>query len=126
MRPKTKPSEKLDAHIQVRLTTQEKKRIKERCERERFRTLSDFIRSRIFVKREVKLIEVSEDFHDTFSSLDYNLAKLGNNMNQIAHRLNAYNTYMLDEKDKVTIRECYELLDRCYKALEQHMMVLHL
>ncbi len=125
MRPKTEASKILSAHIRIRMTVAEKDKIMVQYRREQFRTVSDFVRSKIFVKREIKIIEVSEDFRDVFRSLDYGLAKLGNNLNQIAHKMNAYNTYMLEIEDKETFRSCHDLLSQCLAALEKHLMYLN-
>ncbi len=125
MRPKTEASKILSAHIRIRMTVAEKDKIMVQYRREQFRTISDFVRSKIFVKREIKLIEVSEDFRDVFRSLDYELAKLGNNLSQVAHKMNAYSTYMLGPEDKETFRSCHDLLSQCLAALEKHLMYLN-
>jgi len=125
MRPKKEDRLKRTIQLKICVTADERKKIREHFAKERFPTFSDFARYHLLKNREIKLIEVSEDFHDVFRSLDYGLAKLGNNLNQIAHKMNAYNTYMLGSEDKETFRSCHNLLSQCLDALEKHLMFLN-
>jgi hypothetical protein len=125
MRPKKEDCFKRTIQLKVCVTVDERKKIREHFMQERFPTFSDFVRYHLLKKREIKIIEVSEDFRDVFRSLDYGLAKLGNNLNQIAHKMNAYNTYMLGPEDKETFRSCHDLLSQCLAALEKHLMYLN-
>ena len=125
MRPKKEDFLKRTVQLKICVTADEKKKIRDHFTKERFPTFSDFVRYHLLKKREVKLIKVSEDFRGVFRSLDYELAKLGNNLNQIAHKMNAYNTYMLGSEDKETFRSCHELLSQCLAALEKHLMYLN-
>ncbi|MGQ1787493.1 plasmid mobilization protein [Saccharicrinis sp. GN24d3] len=126
MRPKKENKSKHTAQINVWMTQEDRTKIMEHYKKERFSTFSEFVRFHLLKKREVKIIQIDKDFKTIFKSLDYELAKLGSNMNQIAHQLNAYNTYMLGETDKIRLEESYELLKLCRKALEKHLKLLNL
>jgi len=88
---------------------------------EKFQTVADYIRSRLFVKRLHKRITVSDDYIRIFRTMDYNLTKTGTNLNQISHKLNAYNTYMLTEGDQQTIKNCFEQLKGCFELLDKYL-----
>ncbi|MCU4176965.1 plasmid mobilization protein [Carboxylicivirga sp. N1Y90] len=126
MRPKIIPQEKLSSFIIIRVSEREKKDIQKQFRHERFSTLSDFARNRLLKKRLVKHITVSEEYFQVFRRLDYQLAKVGNNMNQVAHKLNAYNTYMLSEEDKMKIQECYQLHKEAVSVLSNYLKVIRL
>ncbi len=126
MRPKKEDHLKRSIQLKVYVTIDEKNKIMAHYEKEHFPTFSDFVRFHLMKKREVKIIEVGNDFRELFKGLDFELAKLGNNMNQVAHRLNSYNTYMLDDIDKEIFKASFELLKFCREALEKHLKVLNL
>ena len=126
MRPKTPTEEALSTMLVVRLTKKEKEQIVQQFKKERYCYLSDFIRERIFRKRLSKHIEVSDEFYTLFRTLDYDLVKLGTNLNQVAHKLNAYNTYMLKREDMEIIHSCFGVLKECHAALSKHLILMDL
>lgn len=126
MRPHTPKQEALSEQLKVRLTKQEKERLLLQSRKEKFCSLSEFVRSRLLKKRLTKRIEVSDESYVLFRTLDYDLVKVGTNLNQVAHKFNAYNTYMLKTEDMETIRSCFDALDRCYKGLEKHLILMNL
>ncbi len=121
MRPHTRNELKLKEQIKIRLTSDEKAEIIRRCGEERFITISDYARTRLFRKRLVKRIEVSDEFIRIFRTLDYDLVKIGTNLNQIAHKLNAFNTYMLSDEDKLVFRQGLAVLRACFSLLEKYL-----
>lgn len=126
MRPKKDTQDKRSVQFKVYLTKAERKFISDEFHKERFVSLSDFARNRLLKKRLVKHITISEEYFKEFRSLDYQVAKVGNNMNQIAHKLNAYNTYMLNEEDKKMIQECYQLHKEMVSVLSSYLKVIRL
>jgi hypothetical protein len=125
MRPHTENKLKLKEQIKIRLTSNEKAEIIRRCSEEGFRTMSDYARTRLFRKRQVRRIEVSDEFVLAFRTLDYDLVKIGTNLNQIARRLNSYNTYMLSEEDKMVFTKVMEELKACFLLLEKYLDVIN-
>jgi len=122
MRPLKKEKDKLSEHVILRLTKAEKEEILKRVKEERFLSVADYIRSRLFRKRLSKRITVSDDYVRIFRTMDYNLTKLGINLNQIAHKLNAYNTYVLTEEDKQTFKDCLVQLKECFCVLGRFLL----
>jgi len=107
--------------FKIHLTTMEKKQILESVKQEKYNSISDYARERLLKKRLAKRINVSSDYIRIFKTMDYNLTKIGTNLNQIAHKLNAYNTYLLTEEDQQTFKACFEHLKSCYQVLGQHL-----
>ncbi|MCT4588885.1 MAG: plasmid mobilization relaxosome protein MobC [Carboxylicivirga sp.] len=107
--------------FKIRLRPEEKRIISLKAKEERFNSVSDYARERLLKERLTKRITVSDEYIRTFKVMDYNLTKIGTSLNQIAHKLNAYNSYMLTEDDQQTIRDCFEQLKSCYELLGKHL-----
>ncbi|MBK3518266.1 plasmid mobilization relaxosome protein MobC [Carboxylicivirga marina] len=125
MRPKKDDKQQLSVHVIIRLKTTEKDEIVKRMNEERFITITDYVRSRLFIKRLSKRITVSDEYIRIFRTLDFNLTKIGNNLNQIAHKLNAYNTYMLTEQDKLAFESCFKQLKSCFEILDKYLHLIN-
>jgi hypothetical protein len=121
MRPPTPKEKKLNEGIRVRLTNREKELLSERCRKEGYKTLSDFGRAKLLRKREICRIEASVEFSELMSKMDFELNKIGVNLNQIAKKLNTYLGYQLDSQDKRTLNNAYEMLKKCFVLLQKYM-----
>ncbi len=121
MRPKTAETDKLEEGIRVRLTKLEKELLLKRSKREGYLTLSHFCRAKLVRKREIRKIEVSEDFIQVTQKLDYELNKIGVNLNQVAKRLNTYQVYQFSSADKEVFSQVLTQLKKCFSILQQYM-----
>jgi Bacterial mobilisation protein (MobC). len=121
MRPETPEDKKLGEGIRIRLTRIEKELLTERCRKEGYSNLSDFGRAKLLRKREIRRIETSEEFSELMGQMDFELNKIGVNLNQIARKLNTYLGYQLDSEDKRTLNNSYEMLKKCFSLLQKYM-----
>ena len=121
MRPKTAETEKLEEGIRVRLTKLEKELLLKRSKREGYRTISDFCRAKLVRKREVRKIEVSEDFIQVTQKLDYELNKIGVNLNQVAKKLNTHQVYQFTSADREVFMEVLIELKKCFSILQRYL-----
>ena len=121
MRPPTPKEKKLGEGIRVRLTNREKELLVERCRKEGYSNLSDFGRAKLLRKREIRRIEASKEFSELMGQMDFELNKIGMNLNQIAKKLNTYLGYQLDSQDKRTLNNAYETLKKCFLLLQKYM-----
>jgi hypothetical protein len=121
MRPETPEDKKLGEGIRIRLTSTEKEHLIGRCRKEGYSTLSDFGRAKLLRKREIRRIEASKEFSELMGQMDFELNKIGINLNQIAKKLNTYLGYQLDSEDKRTLNISYETLKRCFMLLQKYM-----
>jgi hypothetical protein len=121
MRPVTPEDKKLGEGIRIRLTRNEKEILTERCRKEGYRNLSDFGRAKLLRKREIRRIVASPEFSEIMGKMDFELNKIGINLNQIAKKLNTYLGYQLDRKDKQTLNNSYEMLKKCFVLLQKYM-----
>ncbi len=121
MRPPTPKDNKLGEGIRVRLTNREKELLTERCRKEGYSTMSDFGRAKLLRKREIRKIEASKEFSELMGQMDFELNKIGVNLNQIAKKMNTYLGYQLDSKDKLTLYNSYEMLKKCFVLLQKYV-----
>jgi hypothetical protein len=121
MTPRKSPNQRRTIQFKIYLTESEKQKIMASVKLEKHNSISDYARERLLKERLSKRLTVSAEYIRIFKTMDYNLTKIGTNLNQVAHKLNAYNTYMLTEEDGQTFKACFEQLKNCYALLGQHL-----
>ena len=121
MRPRTSDIDKLNEGIRVRLTTLEKKLLIQRSKREGYRTVSDFCRAKLVRKRETRRIKVSKEFMELTLKLDYDLNKIGVNLNQLAKKVNSFQDYRFSDADQALLQRILTELDRCFTVLQRYI-----
>ncbi|MCT4648457.1 MAG: MobC family plasmid mobilization relaxosome protein [Carboxylicivirga sp.] len=107
--------------FKIYLTEDEKLKIIDSVKQEKYNSFGDYSRDRLLKERLTKRIAVSDEYIRTFKTMDYNLTRIGTNLNQIAHKLNAYNTYILTEDDQQTFKDCFGQLKSCYELLGKYL-----
>jgi len=120
MRPKTPDSDRLEAGIHIRLTALEKKLLSDRCKREGYLTLSDFGRAKLLKKREIRKIEAGKEFVSLVCKTDYELNKIGVNLNQIAKKINTHDVYQFTSADREVFKQVLEELRNCFSVLQKY------
>jgi len=120
MRPKTPDSDRLEAGIHIRLTALEKKLISDRSKREGYLTLSDFGRAKLLKRREIKKIEAGKEFVSLVCKTDYELNKIGVNLNQIAKKINSHDVYQFTSADREVFKQVLEELRNCFTILQKY------
>ncbi len=124
MRPMTEDLDKLQVRINVRITTLEKRILLKRCKKEGYRTLSDFCRAKLVKNREIRKIEVSEDFVQITKKLDYQLNKIGVNLNQVSKNINAQQVHQFGPSDREVFLKVLKELRNCFSVLQNYMDVI--
>ncbi|MDX9882626.1 MAG: hypothetical protein RBS73_11210 [Prolixibacteraceae bacterium] len=121
MRPKTPDHEKLGQGVRVRLTALEKRLLLKRCKDEGYLTLSDFCRAKLVKKREIKKVIASKEFVLLVRKLDYELNKVGVNLNQVSKRINSNSIYQFSDGDRQVFKQILGELRGCFSVLQQYM-----
>lgn len=124
MRPKTADQDKLEHGIRIRLTELEKRLLWKRAQEEGYRTLSDFCRAKLVKRREIRKIEVNEEFVQITKKLDYQLNKIGVNLNQISKNINAQQVYQFGSSDRKVFLEILQELRNCFSVLQKYLDVI--
>lgn len=121
MRPKTAETDKMEDGIRVRLTKLEKKLLLKRSKREGYLSISSFCRAKLVRKREIKKIEVSEEFVRITKKLDFELNKIGVNLNQVSKRLNTHPIYYFSNNDREIFKQVLQELRNCFSILQNYL-----
>ena len=121
MRPKTSDTDKLNNLICIRISGLEKKLLLQRCNREGYRTISDFCRAKLVRKREIKKVEASKEFIEATQKMDYELNKIGVNLNQVAKRLNSHTVYQFSNTDRKVFLQLLSELKNCFAVLQNYL-----
>ena len=126
MRPKSSDNDKLGNGIRIRLTESEKGLLLERSVREGYLTLSDFGRAKLLKRREIKKIEAGKEFVSLVTKTDYELNKIGVNLNQLAKRINIHDVYQFTTADREVFRQLLQELRNCFSVLQKYMDTIDL
>jgi hypothetical protein len=121
MRPKTANDDKLGEGVRVRMTELEKKLLLRQSKKEGYLTLSSFCRAKLVRKREIKKIEASNDFVQITQKLDYELNKIGVNLNQVSKRLNTHPVYQFSNADREVFKAVLLELKNCFAILHKYL-----
>ena len=120
MRPKLSDNDKLGNGIRIRLTESEKGLLLERSKREGYLTISDFGRAKLLKRREIKKIEAGKEFVTLVTKTDYELNKIGVNLNQIAKKINTYDVYQFNADDRLIFKQVMQELKNCFSVLQKY------
>jgi hypothetical protein len=121
MRPKVSGQDKLGEGIRVRFSETEKRILIKRSKQEGFLTLSAFCRAKILKHREITKIEVSPEFAEVTKKMDFELNKIGVNLNQVSKRLNTHLVYQFTSDDREVFRQVLKELKACFVVLQQYL-----
>lgn len=121
MRPKVSGQDKLGEGIRVRFLETEKRILIKRSKQEGYLTLSAFCRAKILKHREITKIEVSPEFAEVTKKLDYELNKIGVNLNQVSKRLNTHPVYQFTTADREVFLQVLQELKACFSVLQQYL-----
>lgn len=121
MRPRTDDVDVLQERIIVRITKWEKRILLKRYQEEGYRTMSDFCRAKLVKKREFKKIVVSEEFVAITKKMDFELNRIGINLNQLTKAINSNQVYQFSQADKKVLHELWKALQTCFSMLEHYL-----
>lgn len=121
MRPKLPDNEKRKARLIIRVNEEEKLRIKALTKSGRYGCMSDYIRFRIFKRLDKKVISLDHNISQQLRELDYELNKIGINLNQISKRMNSFSGYNIDDKDRLLLRHAFKMMTQCLAFLQNHL-----
>ena len=83
--------------------------------------MSDFIRNRIFRRLDKRTITLDNDTSQQLKKLDYQLNKIGVNLNQLSKRMNSFVGYNIGDNDRQLLRQAFEMMTQCLAFLQKHL-----
>ena len=121
MRPRLPDKEKRKIVVRFLMTKEEKIRLDSLVKRGRYGCTSDFLRFKVFDESRRKTILLDEQTQSQFKSLDYELNKIGINLNQLSKRMNSFAGYRVDDNDRQLLKQAFEMMRQCLILLQKYL-----
>lgn len=121
MRPRLDDKEARSEMLLIRLTREEKLRLRALAKRGKYPCMSDFLRSRVFRSVDRKQISMDAETTEQLKSLDYELNKIGVNLNQLSKRMNSFSGYRMSDQDRHLLRQAFDQMRNCLLILQKHL-----
>ena len=121
MRPKLSDKEKRKIVVRLLLSEEEKLRLSYFVRRGKFGCMSDFLRYKIFDQSRKKLISLDEKDFPQIKRMDFELNKIGVNLNQIAKKINIHDVYQFTCADREVFRLVLQELKNCFSVLQKYI-----
>lgn len=121
MRPRLQENDKRIYKLIIRLSKEEKLRLKTQTKVGKYACMSDFIRVRIFGPSQKKIVTFDDETNDQLKKLDFELNKIGVNLNQLSKRVNSFAGYNVGDNDRQLLRQAFEMMKSCLAFLQKHL-----
>lgn len=121
MRPRLPDQEKRTVTVKLMMTEEEKLRLDSLVKRGKYGCRSDFLRTRIFNSAERKQISLDLETTERLKSLDYELNKIGVNLNQLSKRMNSFSGYKIDDTDRQLLKQAFDRMRDCLILLQKYL-----
>ena len=119
MRPKLPDTDKRNAKIIIRVSKEEKLRLQSLTKKGKYGCMSDLIRSKVFNESNRKVISLDEETNAQLKNLDYELNKIGVNLNQLSKRINSFAGYNVGDNDRQLLRQAFDMMRNCLILLQK-------
>lgn len=121
MRPKLSETDKRTFKLIIRLTKAEKLRLQNLTKQGKYACMSDYMRNKIFDQSKRKTISLDNEAKDQLKSLDYELNKIGVNLNQLSKRMNSFSGYNVGDNDRQLLKQAFEMMRYCLITLQKYL-----
>jgi len=119
MRPKLPDADKRNAKLIIRVSKDENLRLQSLTKRGKYGCMSDLIRSKVFNESNRKVISLDEEANSQLKNLDYELNKIGVNLNQLSKRMNSFVGYNVGDNDRQLLRQAFDMMRNCLILLQK-------
>lgn len=119
MRPKLPDTEKRNAKLIIRVSRDEKLKLQSLAKKGKYACMSDLIRSKVFNESNRKVISLDEEANAQLKSLDFELNKIGVNLNQLSKRMNSFTGYNVGDNDRHLLRQAFNMMRNCLILLQK-------
>lgn len=121
MRPRLDEKDARTEMLLIRLSREEKLRLRALAKRGKYPCMSDFLRSRVFEEAERKQLSLDAETTERLKSLDYELNRIGVNLNQLSKRMNSFAGYRMDDSDRKLLKQAFDQMRDCLILLQKHL-----
>ncbi len=121
MRPKVPEDEKRTEVVKLLLTKEEKHRLDSFVRTGRFGCRSDYLRFVVFRRTGMKKVSFEPETKEQLHNLDYELNKIGVNLNQLSKKMNSFTGYRMDDNDRQLLKQAFQMMMECLAFLQKHL-----
>ena len=121
MRPRISDKDKRKIVVRLLMTREEKLRLDSLVKRGKYGCMSDYMRNKIFDQSKRKVISLDDEAKAQLRSLDYELNKIGVNLNQLSKRVNSFAGYRVDDNDRKLLKQAFEMMRECLIMLQKFL-----
>jgi spore coat polysaccharide biosynthesis predicted glycosyltransferase SpsG len=119
MRPKLSDKEKRQIVVRLLMTRDEKLLLDSLVKGGKYGCMSDYLRLKIFDQSKRKIISLDEEANSQLKSLDFELNKIGVNLNQLSKRMNSFAGYNVGDNDRQLLRQAFDMMRNCLILLQK-------
>ncbi len=121
MRPRIPEREKRKIVVKLLLNKEEKLLLDSIVKRGRYACTSDYMRLRLFDQSRRKVITLDDEAKAELQRLDYELNKIGVNLNQLSKRVHSFAGYQIGDEDRKLLRDAFDMMRECLGVLGKYL-----
>lgn len=121
MRPKTSDKDKRKIVVRLLMNSDEKQKLDSLVKQGKYACMSDYMRNKIFDQSRRKVISLDDQTKEQLKSLDYELNKIGVNLNQLSKRINSFSGYNVGDNDRQLLKQAFEMMRNCLITLQNYL-----
>ncbi len=118
MRPRISDKDKRKIVVRLLMTREEKLRLDSLVKQGKYGCMSDYLRNKIFDQPKRKVISLDNEAKAQLKNLDYELNKIGVNLNQLSKRMNSFVGYNVGDNDRQLLKQAFEMMRNCLITLQ--------
>lgn len=118
MRPRISDKDKRKIVVRLLMTEEEKLKLDSLVKLGRYGCMSDYLRTKIFDQSKRRMISLDDVAKEQLKSLDYELNKIGVNLNQLSKRMNSFSGYNIGDNDRQLLKQAFEMMRNCLITLQ--------
>jgi Arc/MetJ-type ribon-helix-helix transcriptional regulator len=118
VRPKLSDTDKRTEKLIIRLTREEKLRLQNLTKQGKYGCMSDYMRNKIFDLSKRKTLSLDNETREQLKNLDYELNKIGVNLNQLSKQMNSFSGYNVGDNDRKLLKQAFEMMRYCLITLQ--------
>lgn len=103
------------------MAPEEKLRLDSLVKQGKYGCMSDYMRNKIFDQSKRKIISLDDETKEQLKSLDYELNKIGVNLNQLSKRMNSFAGYNVGGNDRQLLKQAFEMMRYCLITLQKYL-----
>jgi len=119
VRPKLSDIDKRTEKLIIRLTREEKLRLQNLTRQGKYGCMSDYMRNKIFDHSKRKILSLDNETKDQLKSLDYELNRIGVNLNQLSKRMNSFSGYNVGDNDRQLLKQAFGMMRYCLIVIQK-------